>query len=90
MSTEGKEKKLRFLAPVEDLPFVRRHGVSLYDNILKEFMESNLKYAEVKETGGRKPITVALTLKRKLKKRGIRDIRVITRNKRIYIARMDE
>ena len=90
MSTEGKEKKLRFLTPIEDLPFVRRQRSSFYDNILKEFTESNLKYAEVTETGGRKPITVAMTLKSRLKKRGIRDIRVIIRNNRIYIARMDE
>jgi hypothetical protein len=73
---------------VQKLPPARRLRSSFYDDILKEFIESNLKYAEVKEMG-RKPVTIALTLRDRLKKRSIQNIKVIHMKNKVYLQKIE-
>jgi len=86
MPEEKEERELRFLTPVQQIPFGRRSRTSFYDDIIKEFIESNLKYVEVKELS-RKPVTVALTLREKIKNRDIRNIKVLQRKDKVYLER---
>jgi hypothetical protein len=89
MSEKKKETEFRFLIPISEPPLIQRRKFSFYEDILREFVESNLKYAEVKEMGGRKPITVALTLRQKVKKRDIKNIRVLISKNKVYLERME-
>lgn len=84
-----KETEFRFLTPINELPFIKRQRYSFYEDVLKEFLESNLRYAEVKEMGGRKPITVALTLRQKVRNRGIKNIRVLTSKNKVYLEKIE-
>ena len=87
MAIEKKEKDFRFLIPVEKIP-PGPVKTMIYDNILQEFIQSRLKYAEVKDIG-KKPATMAMTLKRRLKERHIENIKVTRRKEKVYLARLE-
>jgi len=87
MSEKEKEKEFRFLIPVEKMP-PGRGTRGLYDNILEEFIESGLRYAEVKEMG-KSPGAVSYMLKKKLKERRIPNTNVRVRNKKVYLERLE-
>jgi len=82
------EKLPKFLKPVEQLPHSRRGKNSFYDEIIREFVFSSFKCAEVKDLG-RNPLTVQIMLKSRLKKRR-ENVRVLIRNKRVYLERIDD
>jgi len=87
LSEEKKEKSLRFLIPIQTLPEkAGRNGV--YDGILQEFMNSGLKYAEVRDIG-KKPQTVSIMLKIRKKKMQITNVDIEIRNKKVYLKRID-
>jgi len=81
------EKVTKFLKPVEQLPRSRRGKNSFYDEIIREFVFSSFKCAEVKDLG-RNPLTVQIMLKSRLKKRR-ENVRVLIRNKKVYLERID-
>lgn len=87
MSEKKKERELRYLSPIEELPpkWVRS---GLYDDILNEFMESGLKCAEIKDLG-KNPATVVYSLKRKIKDKRIQNVVVRQRSKKIYLQRLE-
>lgn len=78
----------RFLKPIEHLPPTKRRKPSFYDEIISEFIESGLKYAEVKETG-RAPETVQIMLSQRLKEKQLTFIKARIRNKKVYLERVD-
>jgi hypothetical protein len=81
------EKPLRFMKSIENLPEGTKGGDSFYDEIVREFLYSGVKYAVVKDLG-KKPLTVYLSLKNRSKKRkGI--VNVTTRNGKVYLERLD-
>ncbi len=81
------EKPLRFMKSIENLPEGTKGGDSFYDEIVREFLYSGVKYAVVKDLG-KKPLTVYLSLKNRSKKRkGI--INVSSRNGKVYLERLD-
>jgi hypothetical protein len=82
------EKLPKFLKPVEQLPRSKRGKNSFYDEIIREFVFSSFKCAEVKDLG-RNPSTVQIMLKSRLKKRREK-VRVLIRNKRVYLERIDD
>ena len=88
MSENSDEMKLRFLKPVEEIPFRKKGRASIYDEILKEFIESRLRYALVKEMDS-KPVSVAQGLKSRLKKRKIENINVIRRKNKVYLEKLE-
>jgi ribosomal protein L32 len=75
----------RFLKPVDYLPRTRRKKESFYDEILREFIYSGVRCAEVKELG-RKPLTIQTMLKTRIERRK-ENINVFTRNKKVYLER---
>lgn len=87
MSGEKKEN-LRFLVPVEKIPGKRKGREPIYDEIIKEFVESNLKYAEVKLMG-KAPSTINQVLRKRLKEKKIDNIKVRYRNKKVYLERLE-
>lgn len=86
-SISERKKELRYLAPVEKIPSGRERS-SFYDDILKEFMNSNLKYAAVKDLGKR-PSLVAYMLKKRIKDNQIKNIAVMQRSNKVYLARIE-
>jgi hypothetical protein len=82
--SDDKTKNFRFITPVESLPGKKRDSKSLYDDIINEFSESKLKYAEVTLTG-KAPLTIASSLRRCLKQKGISEIKVRYIGKKIYL-----
>jgi hypothetical protein len=60
----------------------------IYDNILQEFARSGARYAEVRNIG-RKPETVFIMLKSRMRKLEISDIDIKIRNKQVYLERTD-
>lgn len=81
------EKPLRFMKSVENLPTGRRGRDSFYDEIVREFLYSGAKYAEVKDIG-KKPIAVLLGIRNRLRKR--KDaIQVCIRKGKVYLARVE-
>lgn len=87
MSEKKKEKELRYLVPVEKMPLGRVRS-SLYDDILKEFMESGLKYAEIKDMG-KHPGTVVYMLKKRIRDRHTENVIVRQRSKKVYLERLE-
>jgi len=87
MSERKKEKEYRYFMPVEKIP-PGPMRIGVYDDILKEFMDSGLKYAEVKDMG-RRPETVTQSLKTRIKNRRIENIVVIVRGKKVYLERLE-
>jgi len=77
-----------FLRPVDYLPRRRRAKGSFYDEIVREFIYSDLKCAEVKQLG-RKPLTVLMMLRARFKRRE-EDIKVLMRNKKVYLERVND
>jgi len=88
MAEEKEEIALRYLIPVEKVPTKRAPRTTLYDDIIKEFIESKLRYAEVREMG-RRPLTILYNLKEKLKEKGIENIKARYRNKKVYLERLE-
>lgn len=82
------EKSSRFLNPIERLPRGKRRKESFYDEIIREFIYSGIKCAEVKQLG-RKPLTVQIMLKMRVKRRK-EAIKVLIRNKKVYLERSDD
>lgn len=85
------KKELRFLIPLQKPPVSQRTTrASFYDDVLNEFIESNLEYAEVKELG-KNIVTVTYSLRRKLKERNIENVKVICRKKenKVYLVRTE-
>jgi len=81
------EEISKFLRPIDYLPHRRRAMNSFYDEVVREFVFSGLKYAEIKDLG-RKPITVLIMLKNRVKRRK-ESIQVYMRNKKIYLERLE-
>jgi CRISPR/Cas system CMR subunit Cmr6 (Cas7 group RAMP superfamily) len=81
------KKSLRFLKSVEDIPRTRKPRRNLYDEIIREFLYSGAKYAEVKDLG-KKPLTIQSGLKNRLKRRKD-NIQVLVRNQKVYLKRLD-
>lgn len=88
MAEQVNEKSFRFLEPVENLPPTKRRKPSFYDEIINEFVESNLKCAEIKEVG-RSPQTVQIMLNQRLKEKQWMFIKARLRNKKVYLERVD-
>lgn len=88
MIEQTNQEIFRFLEPVEKLPLTKRRKPSFYDEIISEFIESGLKYAEVKETG-RAPETVQIMLSQRLKEKQLTFIKARIRNKKVYLERVD-
>jgi len=88
MSEDKEEMKLRFLKPVEEIPFRKKERASFYDQIIKEFVESGLKYAMVKEMNT-KPVSITLVLRQRLKRRGINNIKVYYRKNKVYLEKLE-
>lgn len=80
------KKSLRFLKSVEDIPRTRKARRSIYDEIIREFLYSGAKYAEVKDLG-KTPLTIQSGLKNRLKRRKD-NIQVLVRNKKVYLKRL--
>jgi len=87
MSEKKKEKSFRFLTPVEKIPPGPGRS-TIYGNILREFLGSGLKYAEVIDIG-KKPVTIVIMLKKKMKESGIRNVTVKIRNKKVYLEKIE-
>ena len=85
MSDENA-RGLHYINPIKSLPPGTRQRSPFYDDIIKEFMNSNLQYAEVKDLG-RKPVTMAFTLKKRIKQKNLQNIQVLFRNKKVYLVR---
>lgn len=82
------EKPLRFMKSIEKLPGkCRGRGSSVYDEILREFVYSGAKYAEVKDMG-KKPLSVLVGIKNRLKAR-YANINVCMRGGKIYLQKLD-
>jgi hypothetical protein len=84
-----EEKKFRFLTPIDKYPssFERRRP-SVYGEIIEEFMNSDLQYAEVNDCG-RSPTTMYVGLRKYLKKAGNQKVRVLLKRKdgKVFIVR---
>jgi hypothetical protein len=78
---------LRYLTPVEKVPRQRERS-SFYDDILKEFVNSSLRYAEVKDLGKR-PSLVAYMLKKRIQDKQIQDVAVMQRSGKVYLGRTE-
>jgi phage FluMu protein Com len=81
------DKILRFLKSVDYLPQSKRGRDSFYDEIIREFLFSEAKYAEVKDTG-KKILALQVGLKNRVKQRR-ECIKVLTINKKVYLERLD-
>lgn len=81
------DKTSRFLRPVDYLPRSRRGKSSFYDEVLREFIYSGFRCAQVKDLG-RSPLTVLAMLRSRLKHRNERML-VCIRNKRVFLKRLD-
>jgi len=60
----------------------------VYDEIIREFLDSKLKYAEV-NLQDKKPLTIYVTLRKHLKDKGISEIAVRVINKKVYLERQE-
>jgi hypothetical protein len=65
----------------------RKGNYSFYDEIIREFLYSGVKYARVKDIG-KKPMTVLVGIKNRVRQRKD-NINVVIRNKRVYLERLD-
>jgi Zn ribbon nucleic-acid-binding protein len=81
------EKPFRFIKKIDSLPTERRGRDSYYDEIIREFLYSGAKYAEVKDLGKR-PLTVEIGLKNRVKRHRER-IKVLLISKKVYLERLD-
>jgi hypothetical protein len=82
------ETPLRFLKKVEALPQRYRSGQeSYYDEILREFLYSGARYAQVKDVG-KKPLTVLVGLNNRLKRRKDK-VRTCIRSGKVYLEKLD-
>jgi hypothetical protein len=81
------KKSLRFLKSVEDIPRTRKARRSIYGEIIREFLYSGARYAEVKDLG-KEPSTIQSGLKNRLKRRKD-NIQVLVRNKKVYLKRLN-
>lgn len=81
------EKQLRFIKSVENLPIETRSRDSYYDEILREFLYSGTKYAQVKDVG-KKPLAVLLGIKNRLKTRK-ETVHVYLRKGKVYLERIE-
>jgi len=88
VAAENKEKKFRFIEPVLEIPSSKRRRHSIYDEIINEFVESDLRCVEVKNFG-RSPIAVCIALKSKLKQRGLESVKAKVRNQKVYLEKVD-
>jgi hypothetical protein len=82
-------KKFRFIVPVESLPRAKGDSSSLYKDIIKEFMDSKLKYAEV-TLADKSTRTINAGLRHHLKKKGISTIKVRVVRKKVYLESKTE
>ena len=79
------EKPLHYIKSVEYLPSRNRVGESFYDEIIREFLYSGVKYAEVKDIG-KKPLAIMVSLRSRLIKRKEK-VHVLIRKGKVYLAR---
>lgn len=84
--SDDRKGNLRFIIPVEKIPDRKRDKSIVYDEILKEFLDSKVRYAEVTLTD-KKPVTLSLALKRRLKEKAISNIKVRHIGKKVYLER---
>jgi len=61
------------LRPIEKLPESRRQVGSMYDEILEEFLKSQMKYAEVFSKKNVKTVSLGSGLKSRIKKKQLQD-----------------
>lgn len=84
--SDEKDKNLRFIIPVESIPGRKRNSGLVYDEIVKEFLGSKVKYAEV-TLASKTPATMNAALRRHLKQKGINGVRVRYISKKVYLER---
>jgi hypothetical protein len=84
--SEERKSNLRFIIPVEKIPGRKRDGSIIYDEILKEFLSSKVRYAEVNLTE-KKPVTICYALKRRLKEKAVSNVKVRYICKKVYLER---
>jgi hypothetical protein len=86
--SDGRTKSFRFIVPVDNIPGTRDDKSSLYADIIKEFLASKIKYAEVtleeKDTAKLKR-----GLKYYNKKYNVADVEVRQIGKKVYLERMN-
>ena len=87
MSDERKTN-LRFITPVDRIPGRKREDALVYDEVIREFLDSKLKYAEV-NLPNKKPQTVNVGLRYRLKKKGINQVIVRFIDKKVYLERQE-
>lgn len=79
------KNNFRFIIPVDSIPGIRDNHLSLYEDIIKEFLNSNIRYAEV--TIEQDPPKTKRGLQYYAKKKAIREITVRQIGKKIYLER---
>jgi len=82
------ETEFHFLQPVEEVPSVRRRKPSVYDEIIREFIKSNLKCAEVKNVK-KSPQTIYFMLTLRLKKMQLENVKVRLRSGKVYLEKVE-
>jgi hypothetical protein len=87
MSDERKTN-FRFITPVDRIPGRKKDSALVYDEVIREFLDSKLKYAEV-NLPNKKPLTVNLALKKRLKEKGINKVIVRHISKKVYLERQE-
>jgi len=77
------------LRPIEKLPESRRQVGSMYDEILEEFLKSQMKYAEVFSKKNVKTVSLGSGLKSRIKKKQLQDqVRVRVIQNRVFLEKL--
>ncbi len=84
--SDDRTKSLRYIIPIEKIPGTKRGSGSVYDEIVKEFLDSKLKYAEVTLTT-KAQASINAALRRHIKLKAIKGVKVRYMSKKVYLER---
>jgi hypothetical protein len=85
----SEKANFRYIVPLEKLPDRKRSDGKIYAEIIQDFDNSGLKYAEVTLTS-KNPLTVCAYLRNRVRETGIKTIRVRYLCKKVYLERENE
>ena len=88
MSREKGNGDFVFILPVDRIPRRKRENGFVYEEVIREFLGSRSKYAEV-SLANKKTATINFALRKHLKERGIVDVKVRYINKKVYLERSE-
>jgi len=86
--SDDRKTNLRFITPVDRIPGRKKDSSIVYDEVIREFLDSKLKYAEV-NLPNKKPQTANLALRKRLKEKRINQVIVRFINKKVYLERLE-